>query len=121
MRLCEDYDLWLRFALHGFRFAFVNATLCGRRIHEGNLIKERLAMNAAAAETLSRYRGCSPGHAARLDAKLSSIHYDLGSAFLKLGNWEAAYKHLKGVHPRYGKGMKWRFKMYVASFLRNRR
>lgn len=114
IRLGEDYDFWLRFALNGFRFAFINAILCGRRMHDGNLVKERLAVKASVTEVLSRYRGRSPSHGARLDAKLSDLHYDLGSAFLKKGDWAGAYHHLNEARPLHPSRLRCRLKMAVA-------
>jgi hypothetical protein len=114
IRLGEDYDLWLRFALHGFRFAFINAILCGRRVHEGNLVSDRLAVKASVTKVLTRYRGRSQSHAARLDAKLSDLHYDLGSAFLKKRDWAGAYHHLNEARPLHPSRLRCRFKMAAA-------
>jgi glycosyltransferase involved in cell wall biosynthesis len=118
VRLAEDYEYWLRFALEGFRFGFINAVLCRRRLHQGNLINESLATKASVAEVLARYRDRSPAHRERLLRKLSGLHYDLGSAFLKIGDWSDAYLHLKAGRPVNQKELQWLLKLAAASVFR---
>jgi len=117
LRLAEDLEYWIRFALHGFRFGFVNHVLCRRRLHEGNLVNQTLALKASAAEVLSRYRDYSPEHRERVARSLSGMHYDLGSAFLMRGDWNNAYLHLKGGRPIHQNGLRWRIKLTAASLL----
>jgi glycosyltransferase involved in cell wall biosynthesis len=118
VRLAEDYEYWLRFAFAGFHFGFINAVLCRRRLHEGNLINQALATKASVAEVLSRYRDRSPAHRDSLLRKLRGLHYDLGSAFLKIGDWSDAYLHLKAGRPLDRNELAWRLKLTAASIFR---
>jgi glycosyltransferase involved in cell wall biosynthesis len=114
LRLAEDYDLWLRFALNGFRFAFINSILSVRRMHEGNLVNDKLAVKTSVTKVLSRYRGHSAAHDARLEAKLSDLHYDLGSALLRRGDWAGACYHLNEALPIHPKRLRCRLKIAAA-------
>jgi glycosyltransferase involved in cell wall biosynthesis len=44
LRYCQDYDMWLRVALH-FRFGFTGGTLARYRLHTANLARERAMEN----------------------------------------------------------------------------
>jgi glycosyltransferase involved in cell wall biosynthesis len=120
VRLAEDYDFWIRFALEGFKFGFMNAVLCRRRLHEGNLVNEdqRLALKASAARVLVRYLDHSPADRERVSRKLRGLHYDLGSAYLRSGDWCDAYDHLRAGRPTDQSGLRWRLKLAAASLLR---
>jgi glycosyltransferase involved in cell wall biosynthesis len=113
----EDYDFWLRFALKGFRFGFVNAVLARRRLHEGNLVNQWAVLVASAAEVLVRYRDHSPKLRAEVDRRLSDIHYDLGSYLLYRREYRLALSHLKQVSPKGTKRMVWAGKLLVANLL----
>jgi glycosyltransferase involved in cell wall biosynthesis len=119
IKLAEDYDFWVRFALNGFRFGFINAVLCGRRMHEGNLVNQKLAIKASVTGVLSRYRDRSPAHRERVEAKLSNLHYDLGSAFLKRGDWSDAYTHLTEACPLHQSRLRCRLKIAAAYLFRS--
>jgi glycosyltransferase involved in cell wall biosynthesis len=118
IRLAEDYEYWLRFALAGSKFGFINAVLCRRRLHEGNLIKETLATKASVAEVLDHHRGDLSKYEVHLTRKLRGLHYDLGSAYLSNGEWGKAYEHLKAGEQLNESGMRWRAKLAAASLLR---
>lgn len=40
MRVCEDWDLWLRFAIQGCRYACIQEALCAYRQHRGNMTQK---------------------------------------------------------------------------------
>jgi glycosyltransferase involved in cell wall biosynthesis len=114
----EDYDYWIRFALHGFRFGFINAILCRRRLHEGNLINQKIVTKTAVVKVLARYADRSPSHRECAEHKLRGLHYDLGSVLLRNGDWSNAYAHLKAGRPVDQHGFRWRLKLAAASLFR---
>lgn len=44
LRYCQDYDMWLRIALH-YRFGFTGGVLAGYRLHPANLAREGALQN----------------------------------------------------------------------------
>jgi len=110
----EDYDFWLRFALRGFRFGFVNAVLCRRRLHDGNLVKQWVPMAAAMAKVLSRYRDQSSDQRQRLIQRLNGLHYDLGSRLLYRRDFARALRYLRQANPSGRTRLIWYGKLAVA-------
>ncbi len=96
LRLCEDFDLWVRMAKNGANFGIVNEVLAHRRIHSGNLVNQRLELKAAECVVLERHDCLGSDFLRR---RLSDNHYDLGSAYLKMMRWDKASEHLSRVLP----------------------
>jgi len=113
----EDYDLWLRFALRGFRFGFVNTVLCRRRLHEGNLVNQWVTMASAVAEVLSRYREQLPEQCDRINRRISGLHYDIGSRLLYERNFTRAFQYLRRANPSHPARVIWYGKLTVARLL----
>ena len=113
----EDYDLWIRLAMHGFNFGFVNAALCRRRLHEGNLVNQWVRLTAAGAEVLSRYCNQSAAHRDRANRRLSSIHYDLGSRLFYQRDFTQALLHLRRCKSTGRTRLAWAVKLAIARFL----
>jgi hypothetical protein len=89
LRLCEDYEFWLRLAnIHNF--AFTPIPLVTRRLHGSNLIDQRIALKEAAAAVLEEYEWYTP--AVR---RLTSLRYDLGSHHLRERRWSDAARYLE--------------------------
>jgi len=110
----EDYDLWIRFALQGFRFGFINAVLCRRRLHEGNLVNQWVTLRLAVTRVLARYLEHSPTQRARVSRRLSELHYDLGSHLLYQREFGRALGHLRQASPHGRTRVVWSAKMAVA-------
>ena len=115
--IAEDFDYWLRAAIR-CRWGFVNATLSRRRRHTGNLISTWTRWNVAMVQVLeTTARSLAegrPGAEDLLNRRLRAIYYDLGSAFLKQGDFKSAYTYLAAGRP-LGRGeSKWRFKLLAA-------
>lgn len=114
LRQAEDYDFWLRFALSGFQFGFVNAVLCHRRQHEGNLVKDWVKMTESVSIVLSRYGQQAPAQRETVARRLGSLHYDLGSYFLYQRDFGKALQHLRQGRPPGGSRLVWAAKIAVA-------
>jgi glycosyltransferase involved in cell wall biosynthesis len=82
LRQAEDWDLWLRFALAGARFAHVPRPLCRRRMHDSNLIHDKEARMNATLAVLERHRPACGEHAGLAELRISQVAYDLGSSML---------------------------------------
>jgi glycosyltransferase involved in cell wall biosynthesis len=106
LQVSEDYCLWLNLANSGFRFVYVNAVVLNRRMHEGNLISQKIAAMEATLKVLARYIG-RPVALKRMHA----IHYDLGSAYFRQMRWGKAYCHLSQAE---GRGLVLALKRMVA-------
>jgi GT2 family glycosyltransferase len=91
----EDYDFWLRLAKQGARFGFVNAFLCRRRMHEGNLVKQWLRLRVATAAVLERHLNTSPAQRPTVQRRLDELYYDLGSHHLQRRNFATARHYLR--------------------------
>lgn len=113
----EDYDCWLRLALHGFRFGFVNAILCKRRLHQGNLVNQWVTLAASAAKVLSRYRDQSPAQREQVTRRLNNLHYDLGSRLLYQREFGRALHYLRQANPSGRTRLVWYGKLAVARLL----
>jgi GT2 family glycosyltransferase len=119
LKLAEDYEFWIRFALHGYRFGFINAILCRRRLHQGNLVNQKWKIKASVAEVLGRYRDYSPAHRERAARRLSRLHYDMGSHLLYQRDFGHALKHLCQANPTGRTRIVWAAKLAVARLLCN--
>jgi glycosyltransferase involved in cell wall biosynthesis len=115
----EDYEFWFRFALQGFRFGFINAVLCRRRMHQGNIVNQWAAMAGSVAEVLRRYRDHSPAHRQRALRRLSGLHYDLGSHLLYRREFGRAFHYLRQASPGGSTRLAWVAKLAVARLLRH--
>jgi GT2 family glycosyltransferase len=91
----EDYDFWLRLARQGARFGFVNAFLCRRRMHEGNLVKQWLRLRVATAAVLERHLDTLPAQRPTVQRRLDELYYDLGSHHLQRRDFAAARRYLR--------------------------
>jgi glycosyltransferase involved in cell wall biosynthesis len=61
LRYCMDYELWLRFARGGARFAYLREKLAGSRMHATNkTLGERVAVHAEISAMLRRHLGHVP-------------------------------------------------------------
>lgn len=56
LRSCEDWDMWLRFALGGHRFASSDATTCVYRRHSGSMSRNHRRMWESGLDVLKRAR-----------------------------------------------------------------
>jgi len=117
LKQAEDYDFWLRFALHGCQFGFINSTLCRRRMHEGNLVNQWLNRTITTAEVLSRYRDRSPEHRASVSLRLSDLYYDLGSHLLYRRDFTPALHYLRQANPSGRTRLVWAAKLGLARLL----
>jgi len=113
----EDYDYWVRFALHGFQFGFINAFLCRRRMHSGNLVRQWAVLAGSTAEVLSRYCDHSPESREHVSLRLSGLHYDLGSHLLAKRDFGPALNHLRQASPSGRTRLVWAAKLAVARLL----
>jgi glycosyltransferase involved in cell wall biosynthesis len=124
MKICEDLDYWLR-AARTCRFGFINTVLAKRRRHDGNLIRDWVGMNIAHVEVLTRVGEKVPDLAGRtkrlLDKKISKIHYDLGSYYLKEKKFADAYHYLRKGLPRNLVNFKWLIKLVLTYVMLNRK
>jgi glycosyltransferase involved in cell wall biosynthesis len=102
MKLAEDYDLWLRLAWR-YRFGYTGAVLLNRHIHGGNLIGQKIAMNEAVLALLDDYAEPGHGGTGMVGRRISALHYDLGSAYLREMRWDRAWLHLQQVYHTKGK------------------
>jgi glycosyltransferase involved in cell wall biosynthesis len=113
----EDYDYWVRFALHGFQFGFINAVHSRRRMHSGNLVREWALLAGSTAEVLSRYRDHSAESRQSVSMRLSGLHYDLGSHLLAKREFGPALNHLRKASPSGRTRLVWAAKLAVARLL----
>jgi glycosyltransferase involved in cell wall biosynthesis len=91
----EDYDFWLRLAHYGARFGFVNAFLCRRRMHEGNLVKQWVRLRVATAAVLERHLNTLPAQRPTVQSRLDELYYDLGSHHLRRREFSTARRYLR--------------------------
>ncbi|HVJ68464.1 MAG TPA: glycosyltransferase family A protein [Caulifigura sp.] len=91
----EDYNLWLRLASRGSRFAFVTDELVEYTPAPGNLSSNywKIAQSAAKnAEKVAEFSGMDP---ARLSAKLAGIYEEYGVALLYKRDLKGARTYLR--------------------------
>jgi len=55
LRACEDWDLWLRLAYSGCRFAWVEHPVVAYRFHQGQMTRESERMRKAILSTLDKF------------------------------------------------------------------
>jgi glycosyltransferase involved in cell wall biosynthesis len=116
LQIAEDLDYWFRVAAT-CRCGFINAILCHRRRHEGNLINDWVKRTQTLAVVLSRLEGMAtltPGARRALKVKLQATHYDLGSYFLKQRRFTEARQHLQRGGPSSWVDPKWMIKSGIA-------
>jgi glycosyltransferase involved in cell wall biosynthesis len=99
LRQAEDWDLWLRFALAGARFAHVPAPLCRRRMHDSNLIHDKEARMQATLAVLERHLPQLGDWRAAAERRCSDLAYDLGSLRLRGRQYQAAGVLFARVRP----------------------
>lgn len=116
-QLAEDYDFWLRFALEGCRFGFINTMLCRRRRHEGNLVNQWLNRNVALARVLVRYRDQISELRDGVDTRLSDLYYDMGSHLFWKRDFRGALEFLRQVRPTGALRCKCSVKIALARLL----
>ena len=118
LRLSEDLDLWLRFAVQ-YHCAFVNAVVEKRRRHDDNLINNWARCCEYHAEVLERARKIPRGQTARASRlirnRLSLLYYDLGSHYLKQKDIAKSRANFSKGTPRHALDWKWAAKRIVAS------
>lgn len=109
LRCCEDYEYWLRLALH-CRGGFIDRVLVHRRMHEQNLIGNQVLRSQTLLEVLERVRAnhpnLPPGGRHALERTALRTRYNLGSSLARQGRPEAV-RYLSGFgwpalihHPR---------------------
>lgn len=120
LRLAEDYDLWLRVASE-CRSAFVPDVLLRRRLHGDNLISNwtdrNLAMVSVLKNTglrLSEQKGLSRN---LVVSKMQELRYDLGSRFLKQGNYSRASEMFRSEPVLPDRALRWRIKKAISRAL----
>jgi len=116
----EDYDFWLRFALKGYQFGFVDKILGHRRMHEGNLVNQWFKLTNSVVEVLDRYKACYPDQHDFVARRLSGLHYDLGSHLFKRLEFGRALLHLKQSRPSGHTRVVWAAKLASARLLGRR-
>jgi glycosyltransferase involved in cell wall biosynthesis len=99
LRQAEDWDLWLRFALAGARFAHVPSPLCRRRMHDSNLIHDKEARMQATLAVLERHLPQLRELRAVAEQRCSELAYDLGSLRLRGRQFQAAAALFARVQP----------------------
>ncbi len=118
LRQAEDWDLWLRFALAGARFAHVPSPLCRRRMHDSNLIHDKEARMSATLRVLERHLAKLGALRAEAEVRCSRLAYDLGSYLIKRGEHASALHLLQQVRPDSVLGLKcWVKKIYARMVL----
>jgi glycosyltransferase involved in cell wall biosynthesis len=119
LRIAEDLDFWLR-ASASSKWGFLDAVLLRRRRHEGNLIADWSRRNLALIKVLDgtarKIAQNRPGAIQLVERKLREINYDLGSAFLRRGDFVNGSKHLQEGRPSGPRAAIWIFKL-VSSML----
>lgn len=95
---CVDWDLWLRFALAGHSFAYVDQPLLRYRIHPHNRSADAAAMARDTRATLEKFFGRPdlPDEikALRADA-FATHHFAVAADYLIFGPPEPARHHLR--------------------------
>ena len=99
LRQAEDWDLWLRFALAGARFAYVPRPLSRRRMHDSNLIHDKEARMQATLAVLERHLPQLGDVRAVAERRCSELAYDLGSQRLRGRQFQAAAALFARVQP----------------------
>jgi glycosyltransferase involved in cell wall biosynthesis len=99
LRQAEDWDLWLRFALAGARFAHVPAPLCRRRMHDSNLIHDQEARMQATLAVLERHLPNLGDLRPAAERRCSELAYDLGSLRLRGRQYQTAAVLFARVQP----------------------
>lgn len=117
LQQAEDYDFWLRFASLGCRFGFVNAVLCRRRLHQGNLVNQWVKRASSTAAVLARYRDHSPAGSEHIARQLNGLYYDLGSRLFYQRDFENALHYLRHASPTGYQRPVWLAKLAVANVL----
>jgi len=80
LRRGQDFDMWVRLAAAGARFAYTTEPLVCRRIHAMNLSGDRLSELERATAVYQRLRaklGFGPAAAQALDTQLRLFHADI--------------------------------------------
>jgi glycosyltransferase involved in cell wall biosynthesis len=115
LRRGQDFDLWVRLAAAGGRFAYTTEPLVSRRIHGMNLSGDRLAELERAAAVLECLRTkipFAPAEARALDARLrllrGDIHAERGKRDLAAGAVSDAAAHFREAA---GAGAGWKIQM----------
>lgn len=101
--ICEDYDLWLRFAARCC-CGFLDEVLVERRIHGGNLVHDYASMYERMLTVLERLPARLEGDAktpaewqSALAAARSRTHHRLGAWYFSKRRWAEARRHLRAV------------------------
>lgn len=97
--LCEDLDYWLRATGAGCRFGFLPIVLTRRFKHAENLVNDwsgRVhAQIAVLDKQIAEGSGFSKGCVRLIEERIASLHYDLGSHYLRQGRFRDARGHLR--------------------------
>jgi glycosyltransferase involved in cell wall biosynthesis len=91
----EDYNLWLRMASRGARFAFVKEELVEYTPAPGNLSSNYWKIAQAAARNAEKVAEFSGMESARLKGKLAAIYEEYGIALLHARELVAARSYLR--------------------------
>jgi glycosyltransferase involved in cell wall biosynthesis len=117
LRQAEDWDLWLRFAFAGARFAHVPAPLCRRRMHDSNLIHDKGARMQATLAVLERHLPQLGDWRAAAELRCSELAYDLGSLRFRERSFSEAARLLARVRPGTRRPFVLALKLRVARLL----
>lgn len=101
LRVCEDYDLWLRMSLK-CEFGLVESPLALRRLHRGRLSKSSMRRNLAVkAHVLQRFYESNGANAGWNDAdarrRLSRVHFAAGRAAWWAGAFHDALRFFRAA------------------------
>jgi glycosyltransferase involved in cell wall biosynthesis len=100
-RLAEDWDLWLRLAAAGTRFAYVPRPLV-RYIHRPGRLTERMADLRledlrAAEDHLAALPDLRRDHPRQVAGRLAALHREAGYHLAREGRWREARPHLRAA------------------------
>jgi GT2 family glycosyltransferase len=102
LRVCEDWELWQRFALHGCRFACVHEALCAYRQHGGNMTAKIEVWSKGHLVVLDRafsMPGLPADIMALKPAAYASSRITVACAYFREGEFERGGSVLKEIMP----------------------
>jgi glycosyltransferase involved in cell wall biosynthesis len=121
LRCAEDYDWWLRWSLL-FQCGFLDRLVERRRIHTGNIIRDRILMLESLLRVLVDLAGgpvsLNPVQRAQIKAAIDRHRLDLANEFFFRKDYSAAAPHLKRINPmrleRPADALKWFCKLALT-------
>lgn len=102
LRCAEDYDWWLRWAL-ARPCGFLDRMVVRRRLHQGNIIRDRILMLDSMLRALVDLDGgpipIAPVRRAQLRTAIDRHRLDLANEFFFRKDYAAAAPHLRRINP----------------------